>query len=149
MAQHWLIAPSSRPDRSLDIVRIVVALVLSVHSITRITGGDVAGFGEFLGSIGFPLGVALAWFITLSTLASSVALVIGRLVVPACICHIIVLVLGILLDHMHHGWFVVGGGRNGMEYSVVLIACLFAVLWSYWPGLRISNSIFAASAAKG
>jgi putative oxidoreductase len=34
---------------------------------------------------------------------------------------------------MHDGWFVVGGGRNGMEYSVVLIACLFAMHWSYWP----------------
>ncbi|WP_295793028.1 hypothetical protein [Mucilaginibacter sp.] len=45
----------------------------------------------------------------------------------------VVLVVGIFLDHMHDGWFVVGGGRNGMEYSVVLIACLFAVLWSYWP----------------
>ena len=133
MAQNWLITPSSRPDRGLGIVRIVVALVLSVHSITRIINGDVAGFGEFLGSIGFPLGVALAWFITLSTLASSVALIIGRLVVPACICHMVVLVMGIFLDHMHDGWFVVGGGRNGMEYSVVLIACLFAVLWSYWP----------------
>jgi putative oxidoreductase len=133
MAQNWLITPSSRPDRSLDIVRIVVALLLSVHSIARIIGGDVAGFGEYLGSIGFPLGVALAWFITLSTLASSIALIIRRLVVPACICHMIVLFMGILLDHMHDGWFVVGGGRNGMEYSVLLIACLFAVLWSYWP----------------
>ncbi len=77
MAQNWLITPSSRPARGLDIVRIVVALVLSVHSITRIINGDVAGFGEFLGSIGFPLGVALAWLITLSTLASSVALVMA------------------------------------------------------------------------
>ncbi|SHM82029.1 DoxX family protein [Mucilaginibacter sp. OK098] len=133
MAQNWLITPSTRSDRSLDIVRIVVALVLSVHSIYRIIAGDVTGFGEYLGSIGFPLGVALAWLITLSTLASSVALIIRRMVVPACICHMIVLFMGILLDHMHDGWFVVGGGRNGMEYSVVLIACLFAILWSYWP----------------
>ena len=126
-------ASSSLPARGLDIVRIIVALLLSVHSISRMIGGEVAGFGEYLGSIGFPLGVALAWFITLSTLASSVALVINRLVVPACICHIIVLVMGILLDHIHHGWFVVGGGTDGMEYSVLLIACLFGVLWSYWP----------------
>ena len=133
MAQHSLVTPSSRPDRSLDIIRIVVALVLSVHSIYRVVEGDVAGFGGYLSSIGFPLGVALAWLITLSTLASSVALVIGRLVVPACICHMIVLIMGIVLDHVHDGWFVVGGGRNGMEYSVLLIACLFAIGWSYWP----------------
>jgi len=134
MAQNWLITPSSRPGRSLDIVRIVVALVLSVHSIVRMTDGLVGDFGEFLSSVGCPFGVALAWFVTLSTLASSVALVIGRLVIPACICHIIVLFIGILFAHRHSGWFVVGGGRNGMEFSVVLIACLFAVMWSYWPG---------------
>jgi len=133
MAQNWLISPSLRPGRGLDIVRIVVALLLSIHSIFRIIAGDVAGFGDFLGSIGFPLGVGLAWLITLSTLASSVALIIRRLIVPACICHMIVLVMGIFLDHMHDGWFVVGGGRNGMEYSVLLISCLSAVLWSYWP----------------
>ncbi len=133
MTPYWLVTPSSRPGRGLDIVRIVVALVLSVHSIYRVIAGDVAGFGEYLGSIGFPLGVALAWLITLSTFTASVALVAGRLVVPACICHIIVLFMGIVLDHVHDGWFVVGGGRNGMEYSVVLIACLVAILWSYWP----------------
>jgi len=140
MAQHWIISPSTRPDRSLDIVRIVTALVLSVHSIYRIIAGDVGGFGEYLNSTGFPFGVALAWLITLSTLASSVAIIIRRLVVPACICHIIVLFAGIILDHVHDGWFVVGGGRNGMEYSVVLIACLVAVMWSYWPQKTGGNS---------
>src|SRR4051812_46398521 len=99
MAQNWFNSPSIRSGRSLDIVRIVVALLLSVHSINRIIAGEVPGFGEFLGSIGFPLGVGLAWLITLSTLAASVALIIRRLIVPACICHMIVLVMGIFMDH--------------------------------------------------
>jgi putative oxidoreductase len=133
MLQNWRFSSSSRPTVGLDIVRITVALVLSVHSIVRIIDGHVSGFGRSLGSIGFPLGIGLAWLITLSTLAASVALVLRRLVVPACICHMIVLVAGIFLNHIHDGWFVVGSGRNGMEYSAVLIACLTGVLWSYWP----------------
>lgn len=133
MTQQWFQSPSNRPGRSLDLIRIVVALLLSVHSIYRIIAGDVGGFGGYLSSIGFPLGVFLAWLITLLTLASSIALVFGRLIVPACLCHIVVLLAGILLDHRHDGWFVVGGGRNGMEYSVLLIACLMGVLWSHWP----------------
>jgi putative oxidoreductase len=133
MAQQWFVSPSSRPARSLDIIRVVVALLLSVHSIYRMIKGDVSGFGEYLGSVGLPLGVALAWFITISTFISSVALIINRLIVPACLCHIIVLLMGILLDHRHDGWFVVGGGRNGMEYSVLLIACLSAIVLSHWP----------------
>ena len=133
MLKKWIHAPSSQPIRSLDIIRITVALILSVHPVYRVIEGDVTGFGQFLSSIGFPLGVPLAWLITLGTLACSIALIIGRLVVPACIGHMIVLIAGIVLDHAHDGWFVVGGGRNGMEYSVTLITCLFAVLWSYWP----------------
>jgi len=34
--------------------------------------------------------------------------------------------MGILLVHRPHGWFVVGGGRNGMEYATVLV-CLFLI----------------------
>jgi putative oxidoreductase len=86
-----------------------------------------------LSSVGFPFGVALAWFVTLLSMVCSVAMIIRRLVAPACIGHILILVVGIVLDHAHDGWFVVGGGRNGMEYSVTLISCLFAVLWAYWP----------------
>jgi len=130
---QWFAASSSRPQTGLSIVRIIVAILLAVHSITRMAKGDVTGFGEYLGSVGFPLGVALAWFITVSTLLSSIALVLNRLVIPASACHIIVLAFGIALDHVHDGWFVVGGGSNGMEYSVCLISCLVAVAWSYWP----------------
>jgi putative oxidoreductase len=37
--------------------------------------------------------------------------------------------MGILLVHRHDGWFVVGGGRNGVEYSVLLIAVLLLQAW--------------------
>jgi len=35
---------------------------------------------------------------------------------------------GIALVHAPAGWFVVGLGRNGMEYSILLIICLAAVI---------------------
>lgn len=34
---------------------------------------------------------------------------------------------GLVLVHWPAGWFVVGLGRNGMEYSVPLIACLLGI----------------------
>jgi len=48
----------------------------------------------------------------------------------------VILGAGIWISHARHGWFVVGPGENGMEYSVTLIACLSAVLWTYWPRER-------------
>lgn len=40
---------------------------------------------------------------------------------------VIQMLFGIYLVHLKHGWFVVGHGFNGMEYSVTLIAALFAI----------------------
>jgi putative oxidoreductase len=135
MLKKWFNTPPGQAARGLDIVRIALALIYIVHPIDRIAQGPavVAGFGEYLGSIGFPLGVAFAWLISLTQLAGSIALIFRRLVVPACIGNIIILIVGIPLIHAENGWFVVGGGRNGMEYSVMLIACFFAILWAYWP----------------
>ena len=35
--------------------------------------------------------------------------------------------VGIAMVHAREGWFVVGAGRNGAEYSVLLIVCLLCV----------------------
>jgi len=40
-------------------------------------------------------------------------------------------------------WFVVGPGEEGMEYSVLLIACFFSVLLAYWPRQQQSLDIYA------
>jgi len=46
-------------------------------------------------------------------------------VVPA---FLVQMFFGIWLVHMKHGWFVVGHGFNGMEYSVTIICALVAVV---------------------
>ncbi len=38
--------------------------------------------------------------------------------------------VGIAMVHAKEGWFVVGGGRNGAEYSVLLIGIMLAVAWA-------------------
>ncbi len=40
------------------------------------------------------------------------------------------LLMGIILVHGPEVWFVVGAGRNGMEYSVLLLIGFVAVLLS-------------------
>lgn len=133
MLQKWFDTSAYRPDRGLDVVRIAIGLVLMVHPIYRVVDGDVAGFGKFLSSVHFPFGAALAWFVTILSFFCSVGLIFNRMVAFSCMGHICILAFGIVLDHAADGWFVVGGGTNGMEYSVTLIAGLSAVLWSYWP----------------
>jgi putative oxidoreductase len=46
--------------------------------------------------------------------------------------------MGIILVHFKEGWFVVGGGRNGVEYNFLLIVVLMTIM--YPNGLK-KNSI--------
>jgi putative oxidoreductase len=113
--------------RPIVLLRIGVATLLFIHGAFRASTGGVAGFGEWLSSLGFPGGPAWAWAVTLIELLATPMLAAGRLVVPIAGYLAFQLVLGIALVHFPDGWFVVGGGRNGMEYSVLLILCLVVI----------------------
>lgn len=119
--------------KAMEIIRIVIALLILIHGIFRLTQGGVEPFGQWLGSIGFPAGYALAMAVTLYELVGPVAMLLRRYVSLAAIGHIFILALGMVLVHWPFGWFVVGAGRNGMEYSVLLIAGLAAIAWAWWP----------------
>jgi putative oxidoreductase len=118
--------------RPLAVVRIAVGLLLDVHGWTRVLSGGVPRFGEWLAGQGFPAGTALAWAISIFEIVGSFCLVIGRFVRFVAPVHIAILGAGIAMVHAREGWFVVGGGRNGVEYSVLLIACLSALTWDAW-----------------
>lgn len=111
-------------------LRLVVASLLFVHGLFRVASGGVTGFGDFLDGTGLPAGHLLAWVVTVLELVGTVVLAAGRLVRPLALYFSAELILGIVLVHSHFGWFVVGGGRNGMEYSVALIAMLLAQAWA-------------------
>ena len=108
-------------------LRIVLAGIVAAHGWARILAGGVAPFGGFLDAQGFPAGIAFAWAVTLVEVGGSVALALGRFVAPLCALFAAIYAVGIALVHAKAGWFVVGLGRNGMEFSVLLIACLLAV----------------------
>ena len=120
--------------RPFAIVRVAVAVLLGVHGWARVLSGGVPPFGEYLAGQGFPAGPALAWTISIFEIVGSFLLLIGRFVRWVAPVHIAILAAGIAMVHAREGWFVVGGGRNGVEYSVLLIACLAALTWDAWRG---------------
>jgi putative oxidoreductase len=123
----------SRAARALVAIRIAVAAMIFVHGTYRLFAGGVAPFGEFLNAQHFPAGTAIAWWITIVEIVGSTILAIGRFVRPLAIYFAAELTMGIILVHRHDGWFVVGGGRNGMEYSVLLISSLLILAYSSVP----------------
>lgn len=112
------------PRWPLILLRTGVAILLGIHGFHRATQGGVAPFGEFLDSVGLPLGVWIARTITGFEMIGAIALAAGwwtRVVV----CGFGAILLGgIALVHSKAGWFVVGAGRNGVEFSVLLLVCL-------------------------
>jgi putative oxidoreductase len=116
-----------RARLALAILRVAVAALLVILGATRVRLGGVTPFGDFLQSRGVPVGAAFAVVVTAVELAGGAALALARFVVPLCVWFGLELTAGILLVHFKEGWFVVGAGRNGMEYSVLLIVALAAI----------------------
>ncbi len=117
---------------ALTFFRIAVALIMFVHGVGRIYLGIVGGFGEFLTLNGFPLGFYLAWAITIFEIVGSISIAIGFYVAPLAIIFALHLLCGIYLVHLKDGWFVVGAGRNGVEFSVLLIASFITLAISHF-----------------
>jgi putative oxidoreductase len=115
------------PKAGLLALRILISAQLVIHGTYRLITGGVVPFGGHLAEQGLPFGVAIASFITGIEIAGGLSLMAGKFIRPLVGWFVIELVLGIAMVHAREGWFVVGGGRNGMEYSVVLIGGLIIV----------------------
>ena len=113
------------------LLRIAVAIILLTHSVFGIFNNGINDFGNlFLNQIGFaPFGVFIAWSIKLSHIIAAILLVLNKYVKLAGFVTIFVLIMGIILVHFQEGWFVVGGGRNGVEYNFLLICVLLAIMY--------------------
>ena len=121
------------PFWALTVLRAGTALLLIIHGVARAWLGIVDDFGVVLNGWGFPAGFALAWTITIVEIAGGLLLAAGFFVRPLCAWFAIQLVMGIYLIHGRAGWFVVGAGRNGAEYSVLLLLCLAVVAMTARP----------------
>ena len=125
--------------QGLDLVRWVLATLLFIHGLARVLAGGVAPFGAFLDAQGFPAGLVLAWAVTVFELVAAPVLAWGRWVTPVALVFAAIYACGIWLVHAPAGWFVVGLGRNGAEYSVLIIACLLANAWAHRRHPRLSK----------
>ncbi len=112
------------------LLRVAMAIVLLAHSIPGMFDGGVIVFGEhYLNKAGFdPFGVPLAWLIKFSHVLAAVGLVLNRYVNLASLISMVILIAGIFMIHLPNGWFVVGGGANGIEYNFILIIILLSFI---------------------
>ena len=113
------------------LLRLAVAVILLMHSIPGMFNNGINDFGNYyLNEIGFSsLGVPLAWAIKLSHVLCALCLLFNKFTKPAAIVTILILIAGIILVHFKEGWFVVGAGRNGIEFNLLLVVVLLTILF--------------------
>ena len=129
---------STTPDCALLGFRLLVALLIGIHGWYRLHAGTSPAFGDWLGTQGIPMPHAIAWGVTIGEIVGSACLALGLCARPFALLFIAIYATGIVLVHAPDGWFVVGAGRNGMEYSVLLIGSLALI------ALRIRMPLWSA-----
>lgn len=121
----------SSKDLALTIIRVAAAGNMLIHGISRVITGGIAPFDGYLSSLGFP--PYSAFSITAFELIAAALIISNRWTSALSLVFCVELIMGIILVHGPEGWFVVGHGRNGSEYSVLLILCFISLTLLYWP----------------
>ncbi len=123
-----MISPGFLPQLTggvaLIVLRSVMGIIFITHGIARLYFGSVNNFGEFLDSHELMIGGIIAWTITIGEIIGGLLLISGFLVRYGVIFHFVIVLSGIFLVHLNNGWFVVGHGSGGVEYSILILAVL-------------------------
>lgn len=107
------------------ILRFGLTLTMIMHGITSFLEMTVIDFGQALTDVfgfGF-MGIPSAILVKAIHVLTIPALLLNKYLKPLALLNIIIFVTGIVLIHWRHGWYVVGGGSEGIEFNVLLIFC--------------------------
>jgi putative oxidoreductase len=117
--------------KNLSFLRIALIIIFLVHSLAGMFNDGINNFGNlYLNQVGFaPFGLPLAWIVKLSHIALVFSLITNKYLKATSFFTIFVLLMGIVMIHFKEGWFVVGGGRNGVEFNFLLIMSLLSIVY--------------------
>lgn len=122
--------PNNRFLIVLHSFRVILSLLLIIHGMVRLFIGGAPHFGAYLTGEGIPGGTFIAYALTFFEIIGGCLLalrVFSRWIIPVFLIEII---MGLVMVHGKEGWFVVGYGRNGSEYSVLILVSLILIWFS-------------------
>ncbi len=131
---------TERDEKLWTILRLTLAGLLAAHGWARLLNDAVTPFGEWLNGLGFMVGPLIAWAVTIYEIVGTVLLAAKKWIFPLTVGFMLIYLAGLVLVHLPAGWFVVGLGRNGMEYSVLLIVVLLCLGLHHRPKLFVTFS---------
>lgn len=116
---EWL---KNNLDRTF-LLRFALIIIMIMHGVTSFVEMSVIDFGEALADVfgfGF-MGIPTAILVKSIHVLTIPALLLNKYLKPLALLNIIIFIMGIILIHWKHGWYVVGGGSEGVEYNFLLI----------------------------
>lgn len=119
----------TRETLGVDVLRLTLCALLFTHGAYRFYDGTIPKLGEILSANGLPAGITLANLVNLAETGGTLLLAARLMVLPISLILSFIYVVGIMLFHRHEGFFVVGPGSGGWEYSALIIACLLVIVW--------------------
>lgn len=126
---HRLVA---RDSLGTDLLRLVLCGILFTHGAVRLARGEAPILGDILREHHLPVGTLLAYLVCLAETGGALLLAFRYVVLPVGAILASIYLTGVVLFHRHNGFFVVGPGEGGWEYSLLILACLVATMWSNW-----------------
>jgi putative oxidoreductase len=134
---------------AVDLVKLVVCAIIFTHGAHRYLHGEIAPLGNALAEFGFPFPQAQAQLVNLAETGGVLLIALGVLVRTMCAVLILIFATGIALIHWQLGFFIIGPGEGGWEFSALLIACFAAVALDYWPNGERAASAFEPELVRG
>jgi putative oxidoreductase len=124
------------PDLALLIGRLFIGVCFVVHALGKlglVGTGTMAGFAEWLGSLGVPYPGLQARMAMLSELTGGSLLALGLFMRPACLLLIFTMLVAGRLGHKGAGYLITNE-PPGAEYTINLAAICF-VIFLLGPGV--------------
>ncbi|HCW07127.1 MAG TPA: DoxX family protein [Cytophagales bacterium] len=111
------------------LLRLALAVIMVMHGVTSFLNMSVLDFGKGMEELFAFMGTPIAILVKAIHVISIPALLLNRYLKPLAVLNIIIFAMGILLVHGRNGWYVVGGGTNGIEFNFLLIFCFLTLLF--------------------
>lgn len=121
------------PELGLTILRVVLGVIFIAHGLPKITTG-IDGTAQMFASLSIPAPLVVAWLIALLETLGGLLLLVGFLVTPVALLLVAEMMTAIILVHAANGFYVVGNGNGGVEFSLLLGVGLLAMVLC-GPGL--------------
>jgi putative oxidoreductase len=111
----------------IDLLRLILSAMIFTHGFDRLWSASPV-LGQYLSSLGFPMGALLAQMISSFEVVGALLLAARLFVVPIGSLFIGLYLASILLFHRYIGFWVIGPSDNGWELSLLLCGAMFAVV---------------------